>query len=246
MPICKKQLHRLIMLVARLKQNLYPNCSSFVNELRKCDLYENKNVLCSPKTIQRDIQTLISEFGAPIQFDKSKNGYYLEDKSWDFLFPMISEEEISAELLVALKVLENTYPCSTNISAIIDKIIATQNLQNSGNSIFDSLIVYDSKQGNVKPDIFTKVITAWYNRNCLQLEIDKQTNIFEPHVLACVDNEWFVCGLQNGNENTLSLSSINEVLILNERFQTSRRILKQVKSSFQKNLKYPSTYSPLI
>ena len=124
MPICKKQLHRLIMLVARLKQNLYPNCSSFVNELRKCDLYENKNVLCSPKTIQRDIQTLISEFGAPIQFDKSKNGYYLEDKSWEFIFPIIDDEK-AAETLVALKTLEKNFPCSTGVSSIIDKIFAS-------------------------------------------------------------------------------------------------------------------------
>lgn len=52
MPICKKQLQRLMMLVSRLKQNLYPNCTSFVNELKKYDLNDNMNVLCSPKTIQ--------------------------------------------------------------------------------------------------------------------------------------------------------------------------------------------------
>lgn len=242
MPICKKQLHRLIMLVARLKQNLYPNCSSFVNELRKCDLYENKNVLCSPKTIQRDIQTLISEFGAQIQFDKSKNGYYLEDKSWEFIFPIIDDEK-AAETLVALKTLEKNFPCSTGVSSIIDKIFASKT---SGNLIFDSLIISNSKQSKVNPVVFKNVIDAWYKRHCLQIEIDNQSYTLEPHVLACIDNEWLICGLQARKEYTLPLSSISKALILNEKFQMSRVILRQIKASFQKNLKYPSTYSLLI
>lgn len=243
MPLCKKQLHRLIMLVARLKQNLYPNCSSFVNELRKCDLYENKNVLCSPKTIQRDIQTLISEFGAPIQFDKSKNGYYLADNTWNFLYPVIDDQEHIAETIVALKSLENTFPCTTSITSIIDNIIATNMADNPGNLIFDSLIISNSKQSKVNPVVFKNVIDAWYKRHCLQIEIDNKSYTLEPHVLACIDNEWLICGLQARKECTLPLSSISEALILNEKFQMSRAVLRQIKASFQKKQDTPPPHT---
>lgn len=241
MPICKKQLHRLIMLVARLKQNLYPNCSSFVNELRKCDLYENKNVLCSPKTIQRDIQTLISEFGAPIQFDKSKNGYYLADNTWNFLYPVIDDEEHIAETIVALKSLENTFPCTTSITSIIDNIIATNKADNSGNSIFDSLIISNSKQSKVNPVVFKNVIDAWYKRHCLQIEIDNQSYTLEPHVLACIDNEWIVAGLIDGKTHNLALSSITSASVINIKFKIVNKILANVKLAIGENGETPNS-----
>ena len=58
MPIGKKQLQRLVRLVAQLKENRYPNCSSFAETMRKADLYENLNVACTAKTVFRDIQRL--------------------------------------------------------------------------------------------------------------------------------------------------------------------------------------------
>ena len=40
MPISKKQLERLIRLTSQLKENRYPNCSTFASEMRKADLDE--------------------------------------------------------------------------------------------------------------------------------------------------------------------------------------------------------------
>ena len=45
MPIGKKQLQRLIRLVAQLKENRYPNCTSFAEEMRKADIEENLNLM---------------------------------------------------------------------------------------------------------------------------------------------------------------------------------------------------------
>lgn len=84
MPVAKKQLLRLIHLADLLKANKYPNCSSFAAIMRQLDLEENLNVVCTPKTIHRDIQTLKNDFNAPIEFNSSRNGYFLTDLSWDF------------------------------------------------------------------------------------------------------------------------------------------------------------------
>lgn len=65
MPLSKKQLQRLIRLVAQLKENRYPNCTSFAAAMQKVDIDENLNISCTAKTIFRDIQILKNDFDAP-------------------------------------------------------------------------------------------------------------------------------------------------------------------------------------
>jgi len=48
-PVNKKQLQRLVKFVAMLKENRYPNCASFVDELQKEDLYGNRNIPLYPE-----------------------------------------------------------------------------------------------------------------------------------------------------------------------------------------------------
>lgn len=84
MPVSKKQMLRFIRLVDLLKSDKYPNCSSFAKQMRKVDIDENINISCTPKTVYRDILALKDDFGAPIEFDHSRNGYYLTDPNWDF------------------------------------------------------------------------------------------------------------------------------------------------------------------
>ena len=85
MPVNKKQLLRFIRIIALLKADKYPNCASFSKMLRKIDINENLNIACTPKTIYRDIKALKNDFHAPIEFDASRNGYFLSDTTWDFL-----------------------------------------------------------------------------------------------------------------------------------------------------------------
>ena len=75
----------MIRLIALLKANKYPNCTSFCKMLHNADIYENINISCTPKTIYRDIKSLKEDFNAPIEFDASLNGYFLTDQSWNLL-----------------------------------------------------------------------------------------------------------------------------------------------------------------
>ena len=106
----KKQLQRLIRLVAQLKENRYPNCSSFAAAMRKADLDENLNIACSAKTIFRDIQTLKNDFNAPIRFDNSRNGYYLTRHDWTFSSPQIYEESEMLAAVIGARVAEHIFP----------------------------------------------------------------------------------------------------------------------------------------
>ena len=110
MPISKKQLIRFVRLVASLKENRYPNCSSFAAELRKADVNENINIACTPKTVARDIQVLKNDFGAPIKFSAAKNGYYLTKRSWNFSCPQFFEDTAVFSAVLGARVAEHIFP----------------------------------------------------------------------------------------------------------------------------------------
>jgi predicted DNA-binding transcriptional regulator YafY len=103
MPVNKKQLIRLVKLAAVLKENRPVNAHSFADELRRMDMYENINIACGPKMIIRDIKTLKNDFNAPIEFDPSKNSYYLASHGWNVSFLKTPVNLFISQCLVLLK-----------------------------------------------------------------------------------------------------------------------------------------------
>lgn len=62
---------RWLRLLDLLRSGDHPNKATLAEALR----YD-------ARTIQSDIATLRREFGAPIEFDREQNGFYLSDKRW--------------------------------------------------------------------------------------------------------------------------------------------------------------------
>ena len=94
MPVNKKQLLRMIKLIALLKRNSYPNATSFVKILREADLMENLNLACTERTLMRDIATLKCDFKAPIEFDRDHNVYFLMRPDWEFQAPPLADDAL--------------------------------------------------------------------------------------------------------------------------------------------------------
>ena len=67
----KSQFPRLLELDRRIRSKEYPNCLTFSEE------YE-----VSQKTIQRDIDFLRDQLGAPIEYDRDRKGFYYTDQNW--------------------------------------------------------------------------------------------------------------------------------------------------------------------
>lgn len=70
------------------------------NEIR-CGKYPNKPRLAEliergMRTVQRDLGALVDDFGAPLKFDRSRNGFYFTDPEWRFPAVAISEGELLA------------------------------------------------------------------------------------------------------------------------------------------------------
>lgn len=53
---------------------------------------------CSERTIKRDIEFLRDRLNAPIQWNRSRNGYFYSEPTWGIRSLILSERELSALL----------------------------------------------------------------------------------------------------------------------------------------------------
>lgn len=90
---------RLIAIDQEIRKGQFPNCS------RLAELLET-----SAKTIQRDLDCLRDDHGAPLEYDSVRHGYYYTDPSWFLPALHFSEGDMLALLLgqQALRLYEGT------------------------------------------------------------------------------------------------------------------------------------------
>ncbi len=86
----KSQYARLMELDRKIRDGGYPNCLTFA---------ESWGV--SQKTVQRDIDFLRDQCGAPIAYERERKGFYYEDQSWWLPSVALSEGELMGVLLAA-------------------------------------------------------------------------------------------------------------------------------------------------
>lgn len=238
MPINKKQLKRLIRFVAMLKENRYPNCTSFAKGLRKEDLNDNVNISCTTKTIQRDIKTLKDEFDAPIEYDSEMKGYYLLHHGWDFPCPLFEEHEMLASVIGA-RIAEDILPepLRSEVRQAVDFQLTTNNPDFLDTAFVKSLIVSSGLKVNIRPEVFLNLFDAWKEHCKVRIVYsdvsDKETErVIEPHALVFRDSAWFVkayCCLREG-PRTFAVHRIVGAEILDENFAPDVDIINSVEA----------------
>ena len=235
MPIAKKQLLRLIRLVAQLKENRYPNCSSFASDMRKADLDENLNVACTPKTVFRDIQTLKNDFDAPIAFDKTRNGYYLSKRDWNFSCPQTFEESEMLAAVLGARIAEHIFPkvMQKQIRNAVDGLLSRNNPDFLNKTQMDSLVILPENRTKIDADIFTNIFYAWQNHNLCRIEYldsrgNKSERDFEPHALIFLDGVWYTKGFCHNRKEmrTLVLARMISATVSDKTFNVDPTIVK--------------------
>ena len=97
MPANKNQIRRIQTILKMMRQNRYPNYTSFIKEMQEQDLAGAYKL--SSKTFQRDIADLRDEYGAPVHYDASRKGFYLSNVDWYNEDLMVEPFEMKAALL---------------------------------------------------------------------------------------------------------------------------------------------------
>jgi len=167
----KAQLHRLIRLVGELKQNRYPNCTSFAKKLREADIDENLNLSCSAKTIQRDIKLLKEEHNAPIEYDSEHKGYYLKHHGWNFSAPLLNEDFLLSSILGA-KVAEDIIPepLKSQIREAVDAELSVNNPDFLDTALIETFIIASGVKVVIDPKVFKTLFMGWQLRNSVKIK----------------------------------------------------------------------------
>ena len=225
---------RLVRLVAQLKENRYPNCESFAVAMRQADLTENLNLACSAKTIYRDIQTLKSDFGAPIEFDPTRNGYYLKHHGWSFSCPDIDENEMVAAILGA-RVAEHIFPSplKQEVRDAVDYLLSANNPDFLDHTQMDSLIVIPSNRTEIDANVFIPLFHAWQKHEICRITYqsshrDITERKFEPHALVFYDGVWYAKGFCHLKKDVrvLALSRMKAVVPTGITFTPDQKIIR--------------------
>jgi predicted DNA-binding transcriptional regulator YafY len=236
MPTSKKQLIRLVRLVAQLKENRYPNCTSFAKEMQKADLNENLNLACSPRTVYRDIQILKTEFGAPIKFDVGRNGYFLSHHGWTFSCPCIEDDEMLAAVLGA-RIAEHVFPSpmKDRIRKAVDHLLTENNPDFLDDTQVNSLMIIPSNRAEVDAKVFVPLFRAWQDHEICRItyrssQRDLTEREFEPHALVFFDGMWYAKGFCHMKQamRTLALPRMKSVNPTGVSFLPDSKIIQTV------------------
>ncbi len=234
MPVSKKQLLRLVRLVAQLKENRYPNCASFADYLCRLDTEENLNLSCTPKTISRDIAVLKHDFEAPIAFDASQNGYYLIYHDWSFNCPQIFDDTCMLSAVLGARVAEHIFPqpLKQQIRDAVDFLLTNNNPAFLNTTQVDSLVVIPSNRTPIDADVFMPLFQAWQRHEICRISYtdsrgnDTERN-FEPHALIFYDGVWYAKGFCHKRKEmrTFALPRMKSVILSGVRFTSDPKIV---------------------
>ncbi|MCQ2379602.1 MAG: WYL domain-containing protein [Victivallaceae bacterium] len=241
MPVNKKQIQRMIKLVAEMRQNNYPNSASFAKLLKRAELVDNLNIACSERTIKRDIEALKSEFQAPIVFSQENNGYYLDNPFWVFQAPTFCDGYIASSMLGA-RIAEDVMPepVKTTIRDAVDNELAGNNSNFFDVTYMESLLIFSGANTDVDPKIFHTVFEGWRQRKPLKLTYGKddadeepKEMRFEPHIIACRNGNWYVKGVNIADKKVLILAifRIKSVDTYGIRFDIRKDILDDTRKN---------------
>src|ERR1700688_4527251 len=103
---------RLAVIDREIRGGRLPNANSLARQLE-----------VNPRTVHRDLDCLRDQLGAPLEFDRDRNGYYYTNASWLIPYPQLSEGELLALFLASrlLKQYQGT-PFAADLARMFGKI----------------------------------------------------------------------------------------------------------------------------
>lgn len=243
MPANKNQIRRIQTILKMMRQNRYPNYTSFIKEMKNQDIAGAYKL--SSKTFQRDIADLRDEYGAPVRYDASRKGFYLANIDWYNEDLMVEPFEMKAALLgerVASGILPEPLRSEMN-KAVSALLMKNENGMAEQAELECFQILCPEHLPQVNPDIFLTCYNAWEQRKYLLLRYrsvkgHSSEKLFEPHVFAWNGGCWYLKGklLRNNEERfeeppvqVLALHRIETAEMREGTFFPAPEILKSIK-----------------
>ena len=169
------------------------------------------------RTVHRDLDCLRYDLGAPLEFDRDRNGYFYSDLSWHIPFQQLSEGEVLALFLGErlLQQYEGT-PFADDLARLFRKITAalpdpvTLNLEHLAQAY--SFRVQATDAGEAEQ--FRKLLRAVERHRRLELlywsasRDETLSRVVDPYHLASVDGDWYLLGFCHLREEVRMFSPL--------------------------------------
>lgn len=233
-PKFKPQFKRLLFIDEQIRAGKYPNCFKMGEDWQ-----------VSYKTIQRDVDYIKYELGAPIEYDKKRRGFYYTNNTWFLRSIMMSEGDIFALLVgtQAMAMYKGT-PVAKELEAIFRKLAAClpEKLTIAPELIFSRFTFSGPPAKAIREDVWKLVVRGLMNQRELEIKYQSlhshqpKAHLIHPYHLANLDGEWYLFAYEprykeivqflvgriesiNVNENTFKIQSgFNIHKLLSDRF----------------------------
>jgi predicted DNA-binding transcriptional regulator YafY len=181
---------RLARILNEIRDGRTPNASTLARTLE-----------VTPRTIQRDLDYLRDQLGAPIEYDRKSHGYFSTDPSYQLPVLSVTEGELLALFLAerALQQYRDT-PFATELRRLFEKL--TVLLPDKVSLHLDHLTAACDVRHNPadlgNPDRFRRLLRAVQRGRQLELlywsASRDQTcrRVVDPYHLASVEGDWYL------------------------------------------------------
>jgi predicted DNA-binding transcriptional regulator YafY len=203
----KSQHVRLLALDQQIRQGRYPNCLTFAAEWE-----------VAQKTIQRDIDFLRDQCGAPIAYDRTNKGFYYEDVTWVLPSVVLTEGELIAVLVGARAMAQyRGTPVEGQLRRVFGKLteLLPEGISIRPELLFNEFSFTSPPAKPVDPAVWTTVVQGLTNRATVEVEYrpfgqtktksGKRSRI-NPYHIANLQGEWYVFAVHDGHQDVRQFS----------------------------------------
>ena len=211
----KTQAERLLALDQLLKNNQYPNCTSFSADWE-----------ISTKTAQRDIDFLRDRMRAPLEYDALHRGYYYTEPTFMLPAVQMNEGELAA-LLMGSKMLEafQGTPMADKLTAVFNKLSALlpDNITIRPEELFTHFSFSAPPAMPISSKVWKRVVQGLETQRMLEIKYrnwkGEITHRVAPAHLANLQGDWYLFVQFEGFDNfrQIALSRIQNIKLLRKK-----------------------------
>jgi len=189
-----KQIERISRLLNFLKYKAYPSKKEIIDHLAEKEIY------LTERSFERDLKTIRELFFIDVEYNRFKNGYYINTESfsdfseWVQVFELVNNYQVLNETLIQL----------------------TSNCE---------YIDFDRSTLKLNPEFLKLILQAIINKQYIQFDYTNyQTNAVKSVVLQSVllkefQNRWYVSGCEDdGLFKCYGIDRITNLVVLSEFF----------------------------
>lgn len=229
----KTQAERLIDLDRRIRNNEFPNCTTFAAQWE-----------ISTKTAQRDLEYLQDRARAPLQYNPLKRGYFYTESTFMMPAVQMNEGELAA-LLMGSKALEQFQgtPMAEKLKAVFEKLSALlpDNITVRPEEMFSHFSFISPPAMPISAKVWAVVVQALENQQMIEISYrnwsgEKVARVAPVH-LANLQGDWYLFAQYENfaNFRQLALARIQSIKLLSKK--------AEVKGTFDPKKELANTFS---